>query len=278
MGFFKGLKEDIVQSVNELSDSLGDVLEEDETVTTIENPEQAQEELTEENVEEETIEETAIQDSAVEEKVNDEILEDSSVQDVEEVSDEKTIETEEKQQPERRIEKPVREVNRTTNRHMEGRKMSDFKSSKDTEAVTVITEGTTISGGIRSDTALDVKGIIEGDVECQGKLTITGQVDGNCSATEIYVNTPRLEGNLDSLGSVKIDADTIIIGSITGTSAVIAGAVKGDIDVEGSVVIDSAAVVQGNIAAKSLQVNSGAIIEGFCSMKYADVDLEAFFE
>ena len=87
MGFFKGLKEDIVQSVNELSDSLGDVLEEDETVTTIENPEQAQEELTEENVEEETIEETAIQDSAVEEKVNDEILEDSSVQDVEEVSD-----------------------------------------------------------------------------------------------------------------------------------------------------------------------------------------------
>ena len=39
MGFFKGLKEDIVQSVNELSDSLGDVLEEDETVTTIENPE-----------------------------------------------------------------------------------------------------------------------------------------------------------------------------------------------------------------------------------------------
>ncbi len=104
--------------------------------------------------------------------------------------------------------------------------MSDFKSSKDTEAVTVITEGTTISGGIRSDTALDVKGIIEGDVECQGKLTITGQVDGNCSATEIYVNTPRLEGNLDSLGSVKIDADTIIIGSITGTSAVIAGAVK----------------------------------------------------
>ena len=270
MGFFKGLKEDIVQSVNELSDSLGDVLEEDETITTIENPEQAQEELTEENVEEETIEETAIQDSAVEEKVNDEILEDSSVQDVEEVSDEKTIETEEKQQPER--------VNRTTNRHMEGRKMSDFKSSKDTEAVTVITEGTTISGGIRSDTALDVKGIIEGDVECQGKLTITGQVDGNCSATEIYVNTPRLEGNLDSLGSVKIDADTIIIGSITGTSAVIAGAVKGDIDVEGPVVIDSAAVVQGNIAAKSLQVNSGAIIEGFCSMKYADVDLEAFFE
>ena len=30
MGFFKGLKEDIVQSVNELSDSLGDVLEAEE--------------------------------------------------------------------------------------------------------------------------------------------------------------------------------------------------------------------------------------------------------
>lgn len=153
--------------------------------------------------------------------------------------------------------------------------MNEYKNA---EPITVITEATTISGGIKSDTAMDVKGVIEGDVECQGKLTITGQVDGNCSAAEIYVNTPRLEGNLDSLGSVKIDTDTVIIGSITGTSAVIAGSVKGDIDVEGPVVLDSAAVIQGNIAAKSLQVNSGAIVEGFCSMKYSDVDIAAIFE
>ena len=42
------------------------------------------------------------------------------------------------------------------------------------EETTVITKGTTISGGIRSDTSLIVKGVIEGDVECQGKLTVTG--------------------------------------------------------------------------------------------------------
>ena len=57
------------------------------------------------------------------------------------------------------------------------------------QEVTVITKGTTINGGIKSDTSLVVKGTIEGDVECQGKLTITGKVAGNTIASEIYVNT-----------------------------------------------------------------------------------------
>ena len=94
--------------------------------------------------------------------------------------------------------------------------------------VTVITKGTTISGGIKSDTALVVKGTIEGDVECQGKLTITGRVAGNTIASEIYVNTPRLEGDINSKGLVKIDVGTVVIGNITCTSVVIAAAVKGN--------------------------------------------------
>ena len=160
--------------------------------------------------------------------------------------------------------------------------MSDFEETKtegfNAEETTVITKGTTISGGTKSDTALVVKGVIEGDVECQGKLTITGRVAGNSLASEIYVNTPRLEGNLESRGSVKVDVGTVIVGSITSSSVVIAGAVKGDIDVNGPVVIDSTAVVKGNVVAKSIQINSGAVLDGFCSLKYADVDLDSFFE
>ena len=70
----------------------------------------------------------------------------------------------------------------------------------------------------------------------------------------------------------------MIIGSITSSSVVIAGAVKGDIDVNGPVVIDSTAVVKGNIVAKAIQLNSGAVFEGSCELKYADVDLDSFFE
>ena len=89
---------------------------------------------------------------------------------------------------------------------------------------------------------------------------------------------PRLEGSLNSHGSVKIDVSTGVIGSITSASVVVAGAVKGDIDVNGPVIIDSTAVVKGSVFAKSIQINSGAVIDGNCSLKYADVDLDTFFD
>ena len=148
----------------------------------------------------------------------------------------------------------------------------------DAQEVTVITKGTTINGGIKSDTSLVVKGTIEGDVECEGKLTITGKVAGNTIASEIYVNTPRLEGDINSRGIVKIDVGTVVIGSISCTSVLVAGAVKGNIEVNGPVIVDSTAVVQGDIKAKSIQINSGAVIDGHCSLAYADVDLDSFFE
>ena len=69
----------------------------------------------------------------------------------------------------------------------------------------------------------------------------------------------------------------MILGNLTATSAVIAGAVKGDIDVQGPVVVDTSAVIMGNIKSRSVQINNGAVIEGFCSQCYADVDVESLF-
>ena len=70
----------------------------------------------------------------------------------------------------------------------------------------------------------------------------------------------------------------MIVGNITGSSAVIAGAVNGDIDVQGPVIVDSTAVIVGNIKSKSVQINNGAIIEGFCSQAYLDVDVNQYFK
>ncbi len=148
----------------------------------------------------------------------------------------------------------------------------------DPEGVTVITKGTTINGSIISDCSLDVMGTINGDIECLGKLTISGKVTGNAMAAEVYVNTDRLEGNITSEGSVKIGRGTIVIGDITSSSGVIAGAVKGEIDVKGPVVIDSTAIIKGNVKAKSVQMNNGAVLEGFCSLAYASVEIDNIFE
>lgn len=144
--------------------------------------------------------------------------------------------------------------------------------------VTTITSGTTIKGGISSDGSLEVMGVITGDVECQGKVSIIGKVSGNVVASEVYVSTQRLEGSLSSEGPVKIGVGTIIVGDVDATSAYIAGAVKGDIDVNGHVVIDSTAIIKGNIKAKSVQVNNGAVVDGYCSLNYAGVNLDDFFD
>lgn len=146
------------------------------------------------------------------------------------------------------------------------------------DAVTVITKGTTINGSISSEGSLDIMGTITGDIDCLGKLTISGKVIGNSSAAEIYVNCERLEGNVISEGSVKIGLGTVVIGDITGTEGVIAGAVKGEVDINGPIVIDSTAIIKGNIKAKAVQINNGAVIEGFCSLSYSDINVDNIFE
>ncbi len=151
-------------------------------------------------------------------------------------------------------------------------------SEEEKNAVTVITKGTTINGSIISDCSLEVMGTINGDIECLGKLTISGKVTGNSLASEIVVNTDRLEGSIVSEGGVKVGLGTVVIGDVTAASAVFSGAVKGEIDVKGPVVLDSTAIIKGNIKAKSIQMANGAVMDGFCSLSYADLKIDDIFE
>ena len=114
-------------------------------------------------------------------------------------------------------------------------------------STTVISKGTVIQGSIVSDGSLDVYGTVNGDISCLGK------------------------------GCVKIAAGTVVIGDIAASSCVVAGAVKGNLDVNGPVVVDSTAVIKGNISSKGIQINSGAVIDGFCALPYASVDIDSFF-
>ena len=157
----------------------------------------------------------------------------------------------------------------------EAREMMD--KEKENGSLTIITENTTINGSISSDGSLEVMGTISGDIACLGKVYISGNVSGDVVAAEIYINTPRLVGGIDSEGTVKIGDGTIVVGDVSGSSAYIAGAVKGNIDVEGPVVIESTAIVKGDIKAKSITINSGAVVDGYCSINYAGVDLDHFF-
>ncbi len=152
------------------------------------------------------------------------------------------------------------------------------RSTSNDDQVTVITKGTTINGSIISDCSLNVMGTINGDIECVGKLTISGNVAGNSTASDVFVSAKRLNGNIDSEGTVKVGLGTVVVGDIKAGSAVVAGAVKGELDIQGPIVIDSTAIIKGNVTAKSVQMNNGAILEGFCSLVYSSVSVDDIFE
>lgn len=149
---------------------------------------------------------------------------------------------------------------------------------KKSSEVATITAGTKINGDIESDGSLEILGTITGNVTCNGKLTITGTIIGNSNADEIYADSAKIEGEINSAGAVKIGLGSVILGNVNATSAVVAGAIRGDIDVHGPVIVDTSAVVMGNIKSRSVQINNGAVIEGFCSQCYSDVSVKNFFE
>jgi cytoskeletal protein CcmA (bactofilin family) len=169
-------------------------------------------------------------------------------------------------------------MNETTAHNVRQMMEQRANSSAVTEETSIITAGTMLTGDITSDGSFDIQGTINGNVTCNGKLVVTGAINGNSAASEIFADVAKIEGEVVSSGTVKIGAGSVIIGNISAASAVIAGAIKGDIDVQGPVVVDTSAVVMGNIKSRSVQINNGAVIEGFCSQCYADIDVESLFE
>lgn len=268
MGFFKDFKDDFSQAVNELmpgEDNLEDgAANEDLVVNTLENEVDVESELSKlDGLLEQVTSQTAKQQTSVQNQ---------------------PVPSAPQPKPagETKIEQPVIPENHVKNTQEE-RKMADNitpvvnETKPVSDEVSVITEGTIIKGDIVSNGSLDIRGNVQRDIGCNGKLVVTGTVTGNSNSSEFFADAAKIEGEVVSTGTVKIGLGSVIIGNVTSSSAVIAGAIKGDIDVQGPVVVDTSAVVMGNIKSRSVQINNGAVIEGFCSQCYSDVDVESLF-
>ena len=262
MGFFKDFKDDVSQAVNELmpGDTNQDSLTNDDdlVVNTLEGEVDVESELSKlDGLLEQVTKKEAAQAAA-------------AVPPVQQVTP---------------VVTPVQTAN-TMRAAQEERKMADNtimptvtpQKAAVADEVSVITEGTIIKGDVISNGSLDIRGQVDGIVGCNGKLVVTGVVNGNSNASEFLADAAKIEGEVVSSGTVKIGLGSVIIGNVTSTSAVIAGAIKGDIDVQGPVVVDTSAVVMGNIKSRSVQINNGAVIEGFCSQCYSDVDVQSLFD
>ena len=277
MGFFSDLKDDLSQAVNELmpGEEPKTVLEED-TVSLdemLKNIDSIQVPMEEKESEDELkgMVEAAAGMASVEALEETRPNEDSS----------------EGQTPDWDLEKMLQsaltedrvQVTEKTEEYKGAEKAMELNANRSvSDETSVITAGMSVTGDIVSEGSMELVGKVMGNIEVLGKLNITGHINGNSKAAEIFAEGAKINGEIISEGAVKIGASTVIVGNITATSAAIAGAVKGDIDVRGPVVLDASAIVMGNIKSKSVQINNGAVIEGMCSQCYADVSPTSFFE
>lgn len=181
---------------------------------------------------------------------------------------------------ERREEKasyqmPVRQPEPVVNTRQSAVSLSDSAMVDETA---YITEGMQINGDITSRGNLEIQGLIQGNIEILGKLGVYGQIYGTLNAAEIIAEGAKITGDIKAEGTIKIGENTVVLGNVYATSAVISGAVKGDLDVMGPVILDSSAIVMGNIKSKSVQISNGAVIEGMCSQCYAEKKPSSFFD
>lgn len=274
MSLFKDFKDDVSQAANELMDELdskktteenenGDI---DAELQALFGEEEAQ---NEKPAEEESVLE---RDATLEELAGEEAFSEEEAASTEEDKVEDTAEEE-------KAEEKVEDEEMKQEEVMEAADIeADFSDTPADDETATITKGTEISGNIKTSGSLEIVGSIEGDVDCKGKLVVSGMVKGKSEAAEIFTDSANVTGDMVSTGSIKIGVGSVVVGNLKAVSAVIAGAVKGDIDVDGPIIIDSTAVVMGNIKSRSVQINNGAVMEGICSQCYSDIDVNTFFE
>ena len=68
----------------------------------------------------------------------------------------------------------------------------------------VITEGLSIKGDLDSLGSIDLFGTVEGNVTCRGKLTVSGSITGSSKANEFFANDAQVDGDIEAKGAVKI--------------------------------------------------------------------------
>lgn len=262
MGFFKDFKEDLSQAVNELSDDAAKIA----------GAGKAEDKLPEDDAMVNTLaeEETDVTDADLEASLSRVLAQEAEP----EIKEDAKPSVKEEKDPVRTARKDKESPAKESPAKEEPEEPAKDAASDETA---IITPGLSIKGDINSAGSIELLGKVEGNVNCKGKLVVSGVIKGNSASADFFSDKAEITGDITCNGPAKIGSGSVIIGNLVATSAVIAGAIKGDIDVQGPVIVDTTAIVMGNIKSKLVQINNGAVIEGYCSQCYSDNSPKKFF-
>ncbi len=120
-------------------------------------------------------------------------------------------------------------------------------------------------------------GEINGNIVSNDRVNITGTVTGDIKANDLYTKDSFIEGKIECTQGAVVRDNTVILGDIFADSLEVDGAIQGKLDVKGCVIVGDTAIVDSDIRAKAIQVSNGAAINGFCSLCYAEINMDDIF-
>lgn len=127
---------------------------------------------------------------------------------------------------------------------------------------TVIGRDIRLEGDIYSEHDMVLDGLIEGNIECGGALTLRGRVAGNVYADKLVCAGAKIKGDISCKGTLVVDEDTVIAGDIDAGALDLNGKVDGGIKVRGHASVRSMAYVQGDLDVGGFNADKGSYING----------------
>ena len=117
------------------------------------------------------------------------------------------------------------------------------KMNDDSEEITIISHGVKVEGKVSSNGSIRLDGTIQGDIACQGNVTVGEQ-------GEVY-------------------------GKVNGQSITIGGKVEGTVNAKEKLILESKANLKGDMFTKILVVEAGAKFDGKSNMSNSSVSIES---
>jgi cytoskeletal protein CcmA (bactofilin family) len=97
-------------------------------------------------------------------------------------------------------------------------------------------------------------------------LTEDTTLHGNLSSQSDVTIAGVVRGNIDARGGVTILADAEVDGDVTGGDVRVAGAVRGRVRAAGRLVISASGSVVGDVHVRALSIEVGGTLQGQCHM------------
>ena len=140
--------------------------------------------------------------------------------------------------------------------------------------VTKIGGDTVITGSVKSSGALEIRGMVYGDVISDDDVHLYGRVAGNINCRNFYHYAGAVKGNVTAADNMEIEGDGAVLGDLRAVNIRSDGRVSGNAAATGRVELLENAVVAGDINTKYFTMKDSTCLRGVVHLEGSSRDVD----